>query len=312
MKTNKILMSAFALTVAFASLTSCGKDDPATPLPQIGGYDNAGQVAKADLVAYWPLNGDGKESISGTAPSTSVGTAWTTGIKGQGADLTAGYMNYPSIAALSTSSGSITVSVWAKLSNTKVTADAASHISEIFNISGSTPGNGYIGVLGETHGLISSDSIQVKGHYETKYNGAQSGGDIVNQIKMESWMAADNAIPTNVIKHVAFPNKIGGQWAHIVYVFNGATAKNEIYVNGKNISNSPWVLRNGGTTPFPLVYDSTTHPVIGARSNFIAGLATGDAWNKAMTGGVDEIRIYNKALSGADIGSLYELEKAGR
>jgi hypothetical protein len=312
MKTNKILMSAFALTVAFASLTSCGGDDPVAPLPQIGGYDNAGQVGKTDLVAYWSMDGNGKESISGTLPATTVGTTWTTGVKGQGANLTAGYMDFPSIPALSTSSGSITVSLWAKLSNTKATPDGLSHISEIFNISGSTPGNGYIGVLGETHGLVSSDTIQVKGHYETKYNGAQSSGDIVNMTKMESWMIADNANPANVIKHVAFANKIGGQWAHIVYVFNGSTAKNEIYVNGTNVSNSPWVLRNGGVTPFPLAYDSTTHPVIGARSNFIAGLATGDTWNRAMTGGVDEIRVYNKALSGGDINSLYELEKAGR
>lgn len=313
MKTNKILGYALVATLGLAFLGSCSKSDSPAPLPPIGGYNNAGEVGAADLKAYWPLDGSGKESKSSTSPSATVGASWGTGIKGQGLILADGYLDYPSIAALNTSSGSITVSVWAKLSNTKLIANGTSHISEIFNLSGSTPGNGYVGVLGETHNLVAIDSIQVKGHYETKIaNGTQSGGDIVNMIKMESWMIADNAIPANVIKHVAFPNKIGGQWAHIVYVFNGATAQNMIYVNGVNVSNSPWVLRNNGVTPFPLVYASTTHPIIGARSNFIAGLATGDTWNRAMTGGIDELRVWDKALTVADINSLYELEKAGR
>ncbi len=313
MKTNKILLSALAFGIAFTSLVSCGDDDETTPaLPPIGGYNSADEVGAADLVAYWPLNGTGVEAKSSTAPSATVGTSWEAGVKGQGAKLTDGYMDYPTIAALSASPNSITVSVWAKLSNTKLTPTTDSHISEIFNISGATPGNGYVGVLGETHGLITSDSIQVKGHYETLYNGSPSGGDIVNMIKMEPWMISDNANPANLIKHVAFPNKIGGKWAHIVYVFDGSTAKNMIYVNGVNISNTPWVQRNGGIAPFNMVYASATHPIIGARSNFIAGLATGDAWNKAMTGNVDEIRVWKKALNAADINSLYELEKAGR
>jgi hypothetical protein len=294
-------------------LTSCGDDD-APSLPPIGGYNNADEIGATDLVAYWPLNGNGIESKSNTAPADAVGVTWGMGIKGQGAILTAGYLDYPSIASLAESpaSGSVTISVWAKLLNTKLVAGGDSHISEIFNLSGPTPGNGYLGVLGETHGLTTSDSIQVKGRYETSYNGSQSGGDIVNMIKMESWMLADNENPDFLIKHVAFANKIGGQWAHIVYVFNGATAKNEIYVNGVNVSNAPWVQRNGGVTPFNMVYASTVRPIIGARSSFIAGQAAGDAWNKSMTGGVDELRVFKKALIASDIKALYDLEVAGR
>lgn len=313
MKTIKV--SGFALAIALCTgfFTACSSsDDTPAPLPPIGGYNSADEVSASSLKAYWPLNGTGTESKSSTNPSATVGASWVTGVKGQALNLTAGYLDFPSIAALSSTSGSITVSCWAKLSNTKVTADGVSHISEIFNISGSTPGNGYIGVLGETHNLTTVDTIQVKGHFETKKSdGTQSGGDAVNMTKMEPWMITDNANPANVIKHVAFPNKIGGQWAHIVYVFDGVAGKNTIWVNGVKISNPVWEVRNNGDA-LPLVYASTTHPVIGARSNFIAGLATGDAWNQAMTGGVDEIRVYDKALSASDINSLYELEKAGR
>jgi hypothetical protein len=313
MKTNKFLLKSMIALSSVAFLISCGDDD-APSLPPIGGYNSADEIGADDLVAYWPLNGNGNESKSNTAPTAEVGVAWGMGIKGQGANLTAGYLDYPSIAALAASpaSGSVTVSVWAKLSNTKLVANGVSNISEVFNLSGPTPGNGVLGVLGETHGLTSSDSIQVKGRYETSYNGSQSGGDIVNMIKMESWMINDNENPANLIKHVAFPNKIGGTWAHIVYVFNGATAKNEIYVNGVNVSNAPWVSRNGGVTPFNMVYATTVRPIIGARSSFIAGQAAGDAWNKPMTGGVDELRVFKKALIASDIQALYDLEKAGR
>lgn len=313
MKTNQFFFSAVAVAIALTSLSSCSSDDNnSTPLPPIGGYNSADEVAAASLKAYWPLNGNGTESKSSTNPSASVGATYISGAKGQGLNLTAGYLDYPSIAALNTSSGSITISCWAKLLNTKAAVGAESHISEIFNISGSTPGNGYIGVLGETHNLVAIDTIQVKGHFETKKDdGTFSGGDAVNMTKMEPWMISDNDNPANLIKHLAFANKIGGQWAHLVYVYDGAAGKNTIWVNGVKISNPVWEVRNGGA-PLPLVYGSTTHPIIGARSNFIAGLATGDAWNKAMTGGVDEIRIYDKALIQADINSLYELEKAGR
>ena len=315
MKTIQLSKISLAMALGITILVSCGKDDDAPTvitLPPIGGYANAGEVGAADLLAYWPLDGNGTESKSNTAPATAVGASYEAGAKGQGLKLVDGYLDYPTIPALSASPNSITISVWAKLFNTKLNPTADSHISEIFNISGATPGNGYVSVLAETHRLVTHDTIQVKGRYETTYNNAQSNGDIVNQTKMEPWMISDNAIATNIIKHVAFPNKIGGKWAHIVYVFDGSAAKNMIYVNGVNISNSPWVLRNGGITPFNLTYASTTHPIIGARSNFIAGLATGDVWNKAMTGGVDEIRVWKKALSGPDINFLYELEKAGR
>jgi hypothetical protein len=311
MKTNKIFISALALTCAFATLSSCSSDSSSS-LPPIGGYNTADEVGASSLKAYWPMNGNGVESKSSTSPSASVGATFGAGVKGQALTLTAGYLDYPSITALTTTSGSITVSCWAKLSNTKLVAGGVSHISEIFNLSGSTPGNGYIGVLGETHNLTTVDTIQVKGHFETKKDdGTQSGGDAVNMTKMEQWMIDDNANPANLIKHAAFANKIGGQWAHIVYVYDGAAGKNTIWVNGVKISNPVWEVRNNGL-PLPLVYASTTHPVIGARSNFVAGLASGDLWNQAMTGGIDEVRVWDKALIQADINALYELEKAGR
>ena len=78
----------------------------------------------------------------------------------------------------------------------------------------------------------------MKGVFRIKNDdGSEFGGDAVNMIKQEPWMDAT---------HTWAANKIGGQWAHIVYIFDGPTGTNKLYVNGVKISNSAWEVRNGG------------------------------------------------------------------
>ena len=300
MKTNKFFISALALSLTITALTSCSSSSDS--LPPIGGYNSASEVAASSLKAYWPLNGDGKESISNTAPTTTVATTYVTGVKGQAASFSSGYMAYPSITALNTTSGSVSISCWAFLSNNKVNPAAVSTTSPIFSLTRTGEVFGNLNVMAETHGLVTSDSIQMKAIFRIKKaDGTEFGGDAVNMIKQESWM--DNA-------HTWSANKIGGKWAHVVYIFDGPTATNKIYVNGVKISNSAWEVRNGGAA-FPLNHFTPTRPVIGALETVVNGTNT-DTWNAALKGKVDELRIYDKTLTTAEIGALYELEKAGR
>lgn len=310
MKTIKIL--AFSLMATSGMLlTSCGDDDSAKPLPPIGGYNNADEVAAADLLAYWPLNGDGKENISGIMPSNTVGASWVDAQKGKGVKLTAGFLDYPSIAALNNPGGSITVSCWAKISNTKLVADGPSVISPLISFSGGPNANvGNLAIFGNTHGLVSSDSIQMKAEYHFKNpDGVDFNGDCVSMPKMETWMIEGNA-NGQTPPHAAFANKIGGQWAHVVYVWNGATGYTQIWVNGVKISNPAWESRNNDA-PMPMAFFTPTRPIIGAL-NSVADGTNADTWNAPLTGEVDEIRVWKKALIQADINALYELEKAGR
>ena len=304
MKTNKFLVSAFALSIAFATFTGCGKDDnPVIALPPIGGYNSANEVGAADLVAYWPLNGTGVESKSNTAPSGTTNATWVTGVKGQGVNFNAGFLNYPSISTISNISGSITVSCWAKITNTKLVADGVSNITPLVSFSGGTNSNiGNLCLMGNTHGLISSDSIQVKAEYHFKKpDNTDFNGDCINMLKQESWMDAT---------HTWNANKIGGVWAHIVWVWDATTANTRIYVNGIKISNSAWESRNNGD-PMPFSFFTPSHPILGASPSVADGTNV-ETWNAAMKGQLDEVRVWKKLLSQADINSLYELEKAGR
>ena len=300
MKTNKILVSAFAFSIAFASFTSCSSDS--SSLPPIGGYNNADEVAASSLKAYWPLNGNGKEEESNTLPTNTVNTTYVDGIKGQAASFNYGYMAYPEITALNTTSGSASISAWVKVSNNKVNPAAVSTTSPIFSLTRTGEAFGNLNLMAETHGLTTSDSIQMKGVFRIKNaDGTEFGGDAVNMIKQEPWMDAT---------HTWAANKIGGQWAHVVYVYDGPTATNRIYVNGAKISNSAWEVRNGGAAknlnPF-----LPTRAVIGALETVVNGTNV-DTWNAALKGQVDELRFYDKTLTTAEIGALYELELAGR
>lgn len=294
MKTIKIL--AFSLMAASGMLlTSCGDDDSGTKLPPIGGYNSADEVGAADLIAYWPLNGDGKENVSGTMPSSSPNVTYSAGIKGDGATLAQGFLKYPSIASLSNSLTSFSISTWAKVSNNGASGSVFLSLTR--------PGEwaGNVNFLSETGwAQATSDSLTVKGQIVS--NNALGWQDSRNTIKSSPEDIADGHVPN--------PNKVGGQWFHAVLTWDGATRMFKVYVNGAKISNPKWELRGADDSP-ALAFTTPTFPVIGAFGTTANGTAT-ESWDKAMTGQLDEMRVWKKALSQAEIGSLYELEKAGR
>ncbi len=302
MKTNKFYLGALALTIGLTAVVSCGDDD--SSLPPIGGFNSADEVAAADLVAYWPLDGSGVESKTSTAPSQTQNVTWVDGAKGRAANFNLGWLKYPALTGISNLSGSVTISCWAKISNTKLVANGTSNISPIVSFSGGDNLNiGNFTLMGNTHGLVSSDSIQIKGEYHFKMPDGTSSfnGDCINMTKQESWMDAT---------HTWNANKIGGKWAHIVWVWDAATANTRIYVNGVKISNSAWESRNNGNAmPFDMFEPTTT--AIGATPSVANGTNT-ETWNAALKGGVDELRVYKTLLTQSQIGALYELEKAGR
>jgi len=293
MKTLKIFGLIALATFAF-TFTGCKKDEP--KLPPIGGYDNADEVGKADLVAYWPLNGDGNESLSSSAPAKTSNVTWVDGIKGKAANFNVGYLAYNTIANLGTNLNTgFTVSSWVKLTNN------GANSSVIFSLSRPNEWAGSINFMSETGWMpATSDSLTVKGLIVSSTDlGWQ---DSRNTVKAS---AADIAAG-----HIAYPNKIGGKWAHVVLTWNNTTKLLKVYVNGIKISNPVWENRdNTGTKNF--VVTTPCHPILGAFETFANGTTT-DAWNTGLKGQLDEVRVWKRELVLADIGALYELEKAGR
>jgi len=304
MKTMKLTGFSLAIALSVGFFASCSDDDSdgGTTLPPIGGYNSADEVGSADLLAYWPLNGSSAEVKSNTAASSTVGVAYTNGAKGQGITLTNGYLGYPAISSLAGTQESITISLWANVSNNGGTGGDG-RPSMFFQLSRPDNWAGNVNFMAETGWYASSvDTLVVKGYMQIKNtDGSANGQDVRN---------APKPSPEDLLAgHIANANKNAGKWTHYVMTWDAPTGMFKVYANGEKISNPVWESRGGGSA-LPLNFFTPTRPIIGSMEPVISG--TPEPWQRGMTGQLDEIRVWKKALSQADIGFLYELERAGR
>lgn len=294
MKTRQISawIAAVGLLASSAVFTSCSKDeDDVSTLPPIGGFNSSNEVAAGNLVAHWPFDGSNNERISGTAPESVVNAKFVTGASGQrqSLDLASGYLLYPSIPAIGSANSlaSFTVSAWVNVKNRKGNGDAA---TAFFSLSRPKEWAGSINLMAETGQYATDrDTLKVKGllvqngsQFEDSLNDPTKGGD-------QGFKGA-------------------GTWSHVAITYDGATSTFQVYANGKKVSNPEWEKR--GTTG-NLTIATPAKALIGAWATNLPG-GTADVWQKPMIGQIDEIRVYNKALSIGDLGSLYQLEQAGR
>ncbi|GAB3943476.1 hypothetical protein GCM10028805_09760 [Spirosoma harenae] len=298
MKTTKITAWIMAGVVMSTVFTSCKKDDGGATLPPIGGYNGSNDVAATNLLAHWTFDGTNNEDISKTAPTKSTNATFGTGVKGQALQLSSGYLLYPTITALSSASAlaNLTVSAWVNTSNNGTTA------SQVFGLASPTASDWgqMINLLLETgQKKATSDTLILHGFIGQYASGQRSGQDNVN-----NGGAADAGTKYKVVKGA-------GQWVHYVFKYDGSASTIDIYANGAVVSNSDYRVR--GTTG-PLVFPTPSQVLIGAFPNVNSGFASSanQVWQGLFNGSIDEVRVYNKALSDTDISSLYQLEKAGR
>lgn len=274
-----------ALAGVAITFTSCKDDDD--KLPPIGGYNNADEVASANLVAYWNLNGDGKESKSSVSPSQSDKATFVTGKKGQAVSLAAGYLAYPEIAALNDLK-SFTVSLWAN-----GLANNGSAPSVLFSLGRPNEWAGSINLMAETGWKpAGNDTLTVKGLIVSNKEGGASFQDSRNDVAK----GGDQVFTA------------GNAWSQYVISYDATTELFKVFANGKKISNPEWEKR---TDLGELKVFTPSTPIIGAWLTNLPG-GTPDVWQVPFTGQVDEVRIYNKALSDTELSSLYQLELAGR
>jgi hypothetical protein len=104
---------------------------------------------------------------------------------------------------------------------------------------------------------------------------------------------------------------------HVVVRYDGTTSNIDIYANGIRVSNNNFRKRTRGNPSVdmgPIITVPPVQAVIGAFPNSSSGFANSptQSWQKYMTGSLDELRVYTKALTDDEILALYQLEKAGR
>ena len=294
------------IAVLSATLFACSSKNDDVVLPPIGGYNTSNDVAAANLKASWGFEGTLNEGISSTAPSTSLRSSFVTGIKGQALKLDSGYVLYPTIPALNTSNfGSFTVSNWIFTQNQGNGSRPTSVFTLTLSPTAQTDWNsGPINMYLENGRPTSyNDTLVLHSAISTYPTGSRLGGDNIN----------DYGIRETEFKTLKGANK----WVHYVLRYDGVGSFIDIYANGVLISNSNFRFRNiAGVGIGPIVFPSgaQTQVLLGGFPNSTTGFAnsTLQTWHGLFRGNIDQLRLYNKALSVDEISALYQLELAGR
>jgi hypothetical protein len=132
------------------------------------------------------------------------------------------------------------------------------------------------------------------GSYEwaVSLNDATSGGDDTGKLNMTYW-PSDGSLG---MSRRSATTIAAGTWYYFVYTVGGTTATPNVYINE--------VLDNGTTVG--------TAPTITNRTAAVyVGWLTDQAANSS-NGLIDDVRIYNRALSADEIKRLYNLGTPGR
>ncbi len=300
MKTHIKNSSLTILSVLFLGFyfTSCKKSSstiaPPTPL---GGYVSSDSVAPGNLIAYWPFDGNVND-VKGSTNATPVGVTYGTGVRGQAYQGGTGVYATLTPSSAFSNLQSYSFSVWYKLPSQQPAGDPGG----IFFLAGDTTLNYLIYEI-EPYSPASGDSVKVHhGFTDLASPGAYKG------FTMESFDTA--AI---------------GKWVHLVTTYDGASSTYTIYQNGVPINNSsafgnttPTQMWSDGTKTTPLGnlgFSQTDPPksiIIGTWPATLYGVSPTLGAKGCFIGQLDEMRIYNKALSSAEVQGLYLNGQAGR
>lgn len=298
--TKQIGSLAICASLFFTACTKADRSDDfpkGDPPPVPGGYTNSSQVAATSLLAYWNFDGSNNETKSGTAPSTVRNASFVTGIKGQALQLNAGFLLYPTIAALSTANAipSCTVSLWVKVANNGSQASCFFTLAQATTVQ--SDWLAVVNVGAETGRRATSDSLALHSWVGSYSTGSRSGGDNINDY-------GTAGVDFQILRGA-------NKWVHYVMRYDGVAQTIDLYANNVRVSNNNFRLRTGLG---PLVTPTPTQVLIGGFPNATTGfnLSAVQAFQAILTGSIDELRVYGKAFSDGEISALYTLEKQGR
>jgi hypothetical protein len=242
-------------------------------------------IATANLVAYFPFNDSPTETIANLTPTAQPNVTYVAGRRGkayQGADNARLLYTLPTNSKLKTLT-SFSIAMWFK--SPLVTGDPEPTIFQIGKSDDLYWGNL---TLALNRLSATADSLQLKAFF------LKTG---------VSWSG----------QHVSYSNTMFqvNQWMHLVYQYDGATSKYMIYKDGvKVVTNAGIEDRKAGEAGPALgnlSFDKADVINIGAWRPKSEGTAT-DAWMGWFKGNLDELRVYDKALTAAEVKSLYDAE----
>lgn len=265
-------------------LTSCNKDDD----PDDGKID-PGTIATTNLVAHFPFDGNGTEMIANITPTLQPNVTYVAGRRGQayqGANMAHLLYTLPATSKIKTLT-SFTLAMWFK--SPIVTGDPEPTIFEIGKSDDLFWGNLKLTLIRRDPGV---DTLVFKSLFRKA--GVPWDGQ---------WIEYGNEL---------FPINI---WMHLVFQYDQNTSKFMIYKDGVKIVTDDGVENRWADSDAvvprpplgPLAFVNADVINIGAWRPKTEGTAT-DAWMGWFLGNLDELRVYDKALTAAEVKALFDAE----
>ena len=307
-KSKFSLLVIAGITIAAMTVVSCSKSSSGgstTPPPQpLGGYVSSDSVATDALIAYWPFDGDANDH-KGNLTATVAGTPTypATGVRGQSYQGAVGaYATLVPPASFPTSLTSYTVSFW---------------YNEPANVDTNT-----------TQGIFF-------------YNGATQQGELINEFESPAnknltgdsirihpgfWDIGDNPNYALFVPET-FNTQAVGKWVFFTVSYNGGTSVYTTYQNavptGASTAFSPAPPASPYVVSPELFTDATKATPLGnlkftdaPQSIVIGSWPDGLFGQKAATanylGQLDELRVFDRALTQTEVSGLYLNGQAGR
>ena len=266
-----------AIVISGLLLASCYKEyDPKSYAPAftIGGFTSSRDIKKSNLVGYWAFESSYIDSVSKNA-GTGVGTTFVNGFKGKAMQGALNAYVISDVSAAVAGLHSFTISYWVN------TPQNSNGIVGTVNVSRSDDFWGNLDMFYENGSTATSTVF--KTHVNNNGNGA--------------WIVDNIANPWST-------------WMNVTITYDQASSTFVTYINGSSISTNKVAgygavtFQNAGKLIFGAVQFQTT-PSLGT-----AGGSQG--WASYLTGMMDEIRIYNAALSESEVNSLVVLQGKGK
>lgn len=292
---STLAISAIFIAVAFIGLEACSKSSGSSGPTPIGGYVSSDSVAANALVAYWPMDGDPNDHKGGIA-GTAANVTYSTGVRGQAYQGAAnGYITFvPNATLVGLTSFSVTLWYW------QPAQPANGDPEGIFFLGDATPNPDLI-IENEHYAPVAGDSVRM-----------HAGCYFPAATQWQQWVME------------SFDTSAVGKWVHFAMTYDGASSNFIVYQNGQPMTNQSAYGFNtttqllqgpSGSTPQGNMNWSAHPPVIGTIGTWLPnlfGVSPTLGANGCYLGKLDEIRVFNRALTQAEVAGLFLNGQAGR
>ena len=283
---NTFLVGLFTSLAAILVLSSCQKSynpksyAPKKPAPSFNGYSSSAEIETSNLVAYWPFSGSLKDSLS-TTTGVATGTSFTTGVEGQGLQGAANGYVISDVPAAVKALHSFTITTW-------------------YNMAENT--NGVVALVD----IVNSQNFW--GDFDMFLENPPNS--TTANLKVHVWNTAGSTTGVDAWEGDYVIDDAFNQWNQVSVTYDDASSTVTVYYNGASVGT------NTQAGFAPLNWTASTQMVFGTlqfqTNPSLTSATTSQSWANYLTGKMDQVRIYDTALSGSELSALYNLEKLGR